>query len=122
MLSSIVSNLIPSKSPEIQKRSKFSSRPHELLRPDSGIRTSLRATLTPSALGLRQFNETRNFNSRNRMRRTDRMQGIGMRYNMTPEEVAIYEDFAKILANYEPDEMCGILSDVLKDAKGLMYK
>lgn len=122
MLSSIVSNLIPSKSTEIQKRSKFSSRPIELLRPDSGIRTSLRATLSPSALGMRQFNETRNFNSRNRMRRTDRMQGIGMKYNMSPEEVAIYEEFAKILANYEPDEMCDILSDVLKDAKGLMYK
>jgi len=121
MLSSTVSNLMPSKSPEIQKRSKF-NRPHELLRPDSGIRTSLRAKLTPSALGMRQFNETRNFNSRNRMRRTDRMQGIGMKYSMSPEEVAIYEEFAKILANYEPDEMCDILSDVLKDAKGLMYK
>ena len=122
MLSSLASTILPTKVLHIQKRSKYLNRPVETIRPESGLRTSLRSTLSPSSLGIRHFNEVRTSNNRNRMRRTDRVQNISMKYNMTAEEVNTYEEFAKILANYEPDEMCDILSDVLKDAKALMYK
>jgi hypothetical protein len=39
------------------------------------------------------------------------------KFGFSGEELSVYEDFSRLLAKYEPDEMCEILSDVLKDAK-----
>lgn len=49
-------------------------------------------------------------------RRRDRS-NAAVKYNFTPEETRIYEAFISLLANFEPDDMFDIISDVLKDAK-----
>lgn len=52
-----------------------------------------------------------------KVRHSDRQEALMNKYNFSADEIASYEEFSRLLSKYEPDEMCEILSDVLKDAK-----
>ena len=49
--------------------------------------------------------------------RVERRRNATVRLGFTQEELQTYEDFAKLLANFEPEEMFDIASDVLRQAK-----
>lgn len=54
-------------------------------------------------------------------RRSERKSNIS-KFNFTPDEQTVYEEFARLLSAFEPEDMCELLADVLKDAKGMMFK
>mmetsp|Transcript_2791 Transcript_2791/g.2523 ORF Transcript_2791/g.2523 Transcript_2791/m.2523 type:complete len:113 (+) Transcript_2791:159-497(+) len=54
-------------------------------------------------------------------RRIERKSNIA-KFNFTPEEQMTYEDFAKLLSAFEPEDMCELLAEALKDAKNMMFK
>lgn len=49
--------------------------------------------------------------------RLDKRKSATVRLGFTQEELQIYDDFAGLLSNFEPEEMFDIASDVLRQAK-----
>lgn len=47
----------------------------------------------------------------------ERRRNATARLGFTQEELRTYDDFARLLANFEPEEMFDIASDVLRQAK-----
>jgi hypothetical protein len=47
----------------------------------------------------------------------ERRRNATVRLGFTQEELQTYDDFAKLLANFESEEMFDIASDVLRQAK-----
>ena len=84
-------------------------RPTSALVKNSRNQTSLRSFADSKMVRVRQF------------RRTDRSRPAA-KFSFTPEESAVYDDFARMLSGFELEDMLEIISDVLKDAKALAQK
>lgn len=52
-------------------------------------------------------------------RRTERRRMISAKFNFSPEEMAAYEEFLRMLVQFDQEDMYEILSEVLKDAKSI---
>ncbi|CAG9320542.1 unnamed protein product [Blepharisma stoltei] len=64
-----------------------------------------------------EFKNTRTRNSRT----VERKNNIA-KFNFSPEEKGIYSEFTVLLSQFEPEDMCELLSCVLRDAKKYMTK
>mmetsp|Transcript_25543 Transcript_25543/g.44562 ORF Transcript_25543/g.44562 Transcript_25543/m.44562 type:complete len:157 (-) Transcript_25543:4029-4499(-) len=96
-------------------RSKTMNRTIELSRSSSIAKGFARGN-SPAHISM-SYADTRQGVQRRKTRYNDRQEVLLNKYNFTPDELSIYEEFSRLLTKYEPDEMCEILSDVLKDAK-----
>lgn len=69
----------------------------------------------PNSSNYRRYSEDRSYKTPKTARKTPRLP-------LNTSEASVYSDFVRMLSNYEPEEMCEILADALKEAKTMFYK
>jgi hypothetical protein len=97
-------------------RTKTASRTTDVSRSSSITKGFARGNSPAATLSL-SYAETRQATRGRKSRYSERQEALMNKFSFSVEELSVYEDFSRLLAKYEPDEMCEILSEVLKDAK-----
>lgn len=104
-----------SRSRDHMRSTDLSARPrHQVARVSSPVGSQ--GSSYSSNPGSRRFTPQPDSRLGRGVRRQDRS-SAAVKYNFTPEETRVYEAFIRLLANFEPDDMFDIISDVIKDAK-----